>query len=99
MCCLARKQLYLAQLRVCTQSVRIKTHAITNTAFQAAEMTSSIKLLEANGHKFAVSDQGDERATPVVLLHGFPNNKNMWSKQVSLQLVITFPDVSGLSQA
>ena len=46
-------------------------------------MTSSVKHLEANGHQFAVSDQGDKGAMPVVLLHGFPNNKNMWDKQVS----------------
>ena len=46
-------------------------------------MTSDVKRLKANGLNFAVSDQGDKGATAVVLLHGFPNNKNMWDKQVS----------------
>lgn len=49
-------------------------------------MTSGVKRLQANGLNFAVSDQGAEEATAVVLLHGFPNNKNMWDKQVSLSL-------------
>ena len=49
---------------------------------QSAIMTSRVKRLQANGLNFAVSDQGDERATAIVLLHGFPNNKNLW-KQTS----------------
>lgn len=49
-------------------------------------MASSVKRLQVNGLNFAVSVQGDQGATAVVLLHGFPNNKNMWDKQVSLRL-------------
>lgn len=47
-------------------------------------MTGNVKRLQANGLSFAVFDQGDAGATAVVLLHGFPNNKNMWGKQVGL---------------
>lgn len=49
-------------------------------------MASSVKRIQANGLKFAVSDQGDKGATAVVLLHGFPNNKNMWDRQVGFSL-------------
>lgn len=49
-------------------------------------MATSVKRLQANGLNFAVSDQGDKGATAVVLLHGFPNNKNVWHKQVSWNL-------------
>lgn len=45
-------------------------------------MTTNVKRLQVNGLNFAVTDQGDAGATAVVLLHGFPNNKNMWGKQV-----------------
>lgn len=45
-------------------------------------MTSNVKRIQVNGLNFAVTDQGDAGATAVVLLHGFPNNKNMWGKQV-----------------
>ena len=47
-------------------------------------MTRHRKQLQANGLNFVVTDQGDEQATPVVLLHGFPNTANIWDKQVSL---------------
>ena len=40
------------------------------------------KRVQANGLTHAVVDEGDQSATPVVLLHGFPNNANLWEKQV-----------------
>ena len=45
-------------------------------------MTAERKHVKANGLNFVVTDQGDAGARPVVLLHGFPNNANMWQKQV-----------------
>lgn len=45
-------------------------------------MSDQRKRLQCNGFKFVVTDQGDEAATPVVLLHGFPTSASMWAKQV-----------------
>ena len=40
------------------------------------------KRVQANGLTHAVIDEGDQAATAIVLLHGFPNNANLWEKQV-----------------
>ena len=45
-------------------------------------MASERKRVQANGLNFVVTDEGDAGATPVVLLHGFPNCANVWDKQV-----------------
>ena len=44
--------------------------------------TSARKRVTANGLNFVVDDQGDTRAIPVILLHGFPNRANVWERQV-----------------
>lgn len=46
-------------------------------------MTSEKKRLKSNGLNFVVTDYGKRGATPVVLLHGFPNSANVWEKQAS----------------
>lgn len=46
-------------------------------------MTSERKRLTSNGLNFVVTDYGKKGATPVVLLHGFPNSANVWEKQAS----------------
>ncbi|KAL3155242.1 hypothetical protein ABBQ32_013176 [Trebouxia sp. C0010 RCD-2024] len=62
-------------------------------------MTSNVKRIQVNGLNFAVTDQGDAGATAVVLLHGFPNNKNMWGKQIPPLLEagyrVVAPDLRG----
>ena len=45
-------------------------------------MASERKRVQSNGLNFVVTDEGDAGATPVVLLHGFPNCANVWDKQV-----------------
>ena len=45
-------------------------------------MVAERKRVQANGLNFAFTDHGDKSATAVVLLHGYPNNANMWEKQV-----------------
>lgn len=40
------------------------------------------KNVRANGLNFVVDDHGDTGATPVILLHGFPNSANVWERQV-----------------
>ena len=44
------------------------------------------KHVRSNGLNFVVDDHGDTGATPVILLHGFPNNANVWEKQVCIIL-------------
>lgn len=46
-------------------------------------MTSERKRLKSNGLNFVVTDYGKRGATPVVLLHGFPNSANVWEKQAN----------------
>lgn len=46
-------------------------------------MAAHRQRLQVNGLNFVVTDQGSPEATPIVLLHGFPNNANIWDKQVS----------------
>lgn len=62
-------------------------------------MTAERKHVKANGLNFVVTDQGDAGARPVVLLHGFPNNANMWQKQTGPLLKAGFrviaPDLRG----
>lgn len=53
-----------------------------NSGLQTSTMTSERKRVQSNGLNFVVTDQGDAGATPVVLLHGFPNCANVWDKQV-----------------
>ena len=45
-------------------------------------MSNQRKRVQTNGAEFVVTDQGDEHATAVLLLHGFPTSASMWSKQV-----------------
>lgn len=49
--------------------------------------TGRRKRLKANGLNFVIDDQGPTGATPVVLLHGFPNRANLWEKQVRLNIL------------
>ena len=52
-------------------------------------MSDPVKHLEANGCKHALIEAGEPNATAVLLLHGFPNNKNLWQKQVGSALMVT----------
>lgn len=49
---------------------------------QADSTKSPRKDVRANGLNFVVDDHGDTTATPVILLHGFPNSANVWERQV-----------------
>ena len=59
---------------------------VTCCAVTVGANTGRRKRLKANGLNFVVDDQGPTDATPVVLLHGFPNRANLWVKQVRLKV-------------
>ena len=44
-------------------------------------MVRQRRKLHANGLNFVVTICGEEKATPIVLLHGFPNAASIWDKQ------------------
>ena len=71
---------------------------------QTDSTKSPRKHVRANGLNFVVDDHGDTSATPVILLHGFPNSANVWERQVynavlsalCMQQVIKIPGKSDL---
>ena len=63
--------------------IRLVIRSCVKTSVSA---TVQRKRLRANGINLVVDDQGDESATPVILLHGFPNRANLWERQVMQDL-------------
>ncbi|WP_445945744.1 alpha/beta fold hydrolase [Shewanella sp.] len=54
-------------------------NAIAKGSLAAAD-PQGYSVIEANGLSFAVDIRGDKTATPVILLHGFPESAVMWDK-------------------
>lgn len=46
-------------------------------------MTFTAKNIQANGIHVSYLDEGSSTGVPLVFIHGFPFNKEMWEKQVS----------------
>ena len=58
---------------------------------QTDSTSSPRKHVRANGLNFVVDDHGHKGATPVILLHGFPNSANVWERQVYIAISCTHP--------
>ena len=59
----------------------------TYCSAQIDSTNSPRKHVRANGLNFVVDDHGEIGATPVILLHGFPNSANVWERQVYVALL------------
>jgi pimeloyl-ACP methyl ester carboxylesterase len=81
--------------------VGLVTLAVDRETLMAQDLNRFTKTVEANGLSFPVLDYGE--GSPVLLLHGFPDDRHLWRHQVpvlaSAGLRVIAPDLRGFGDA